>query len=114
VKLEHFTEESIRDPKIMGLVNRIKLNTSIFPETRHIAAVKVKMKQGKEYEKRVDVAKGIEPFAPLTPAEKIEKFINNVTFSKIVPLDKAEKALSLLERIEEVDNITKIIKLLVA
>ena len=114
VKLEHFTEESIRDPKMMGLVNRIKLNTSIFPETRHVAAVKVKMKQGKEYEKRVDVAKGIEPFAPLTPAEKKEKFINNVTFSKIVPLEKAEKALSLLERIEEVDNITKIIKLLVA
>jgi 2-methylcitrate dehydratase PrpD len=113
VKLEHFTEASIKDPKIMDLVNKIRLNVAISPETRHIAGIRVKMRHGKEYEKRVDVAKGIETLIPLTPIEKREKFINNVTFSNTIPLEKAEKALSLLERIEEIDNVTKIIKLLV-
>jgi len=112
VGLEHFTEESIRDPRIIELVGKIRLNTAVFPGSGYIAGLKVRMKQGKVFEKQVNVAKGIETLAPLSPAEKKEKFINNVAFSNTVSLEKAEKALGLLEKIEEVDNITKIVKLL--
>lgn len=114
VKLEHFTDASIKDPKIMDLIDKIRLNATIPPETPSAAGVKVKMRQGKEFEKRVDVAKGFGTLTPLTPAEKREKFMNNVAFSKTVPLEKAEKALSMLERIDEIDNVTRIVKLLVA
>jgi 2-methylcitrate dehydratase PrpD len=113
LQLEHFTEESIKDRRIMDLVKKIRLNVSIPPETRHAAGVRVKTKQGKEFEKRVDIPKGLDTVTPLTPADKKEKFMNNVAFSKTVPLGKAEKVLSMLERLEEIDNLAKIVKLLV-
>jgi 2-methylcitrate dehydratase PrpD len=113
VTLEHFTEESIKDPMMMDLMNKIRLNATISPETRHAAGVKVRMKQGKEFEKRVDVPKGVETLTPLTPTERREKFMNNVAFSKTIPLEKAKKALGLFETIEEIDNVAQILKLLV-
>lgn len=114
VRLEHFTEDLVKDPKILDVINKIRLTATIPPEKFLGASVKVRMRQGGEYEKRVDVPKGDDTIAPLTQDEKIEKFMNNVAFSKTVPLEKAEKALNLLKRLEEVDNISKIIKLLVA
>lgn len=113
VRLEHFTEESIRDPKIADLVDKIKLNTVVFPESGYVAGVKVTMKNGKEFEKRVNVAKGIETLTPLTLAERKEKFMNNVGFSNLLPLKKAERTWKLLERLEEIDNVAKLVKLLV-
>ena len=53
-------------------------------------------------------------FTPLTTADMRAKFFDNVAFSQTISMDKAEKVLGLIERIEEVDNVNKIIKLLVA
>ena len=114
MRLEHFTEEFIKDPKIMNLMNKIRLTATVPSEKPLAAGIRLKMKQGEEYEKRVDVPKGNDIMNPLTADEKREKFINNVTFSKSVPLEKAEKALNLIERLEEVDNVAKIVSLLVA
>ena len=72
------------------------------------------MKQGNEYEKRVDMPKGNGILTPLTTADMRAKFFDNVAFSQTISMEKAEKVLDLIERIEEVDNINKIIKLLVA
>jgi 2-methylcitrate dehydratase PrpD len=114
VKLEHFTEEFIRDPRIMEIVPKIRLTATMPMEKPLGAGVTIKMKQGREYEKTVDMPKGNGVLTPLTPAEKRAKFFDNVAFSKMISLDKAEKALNLLERIEEVDNVAKVIRLLVA
>jgi len=114
VKLEHFTEEFIRDPRIMEIVPKIRLTATMPMEKPLGAGVAIKMKQGGEYEKTVDMPKGNGVLTPLTPAEKRAKFFDNVAFSKMISLDKAEKALNLLERIEEVDNVAKVIRLLVA
>jgi 2-methylcitrate dehydratase PrpD len=114
VKLEHFTEEFIRDPRIMEIVPKIRLTATMPMEKPLGAGVTIKMKQGRQYEKTVDMPKGNGVLTPLTPAEKRAKFFDNVAFSKMISLDKAEKALNLLERIEEVDNVAKVIRLLVA
>jgi hypothetical protein len=74
----------------------------------------VKTKKGSKYETEIAVPKGDDAFTPLTASEKREKFMKNVAYSKTVPMQKAEKALMLLERLEEVDNVTKIVRLLVA
>ena len=114
VKLDHFTEEFIRDPRIMEIVPKIRLTATMPMEKPLGAGVTIKMKQGREYEKTVDMPKGNGVLTPLTPAEKRAKFFDNVAFSKTISPDKAEKALNLLERIEEVDNVAKVIRLLVA
>ncbi len=112
-KLEHYTEEYIRDPKIMEIVSRIRLTTTTPPEKPLGAGVRIKMKQGSEYETRVDMPKGNGVFTPLTPAEKRAKFFDNVRFSNTIPLGKAEKAFSFLDRLEEVDNVRKVVTCLV-
>jgi 2-methylcitrate dehydratase PrpD len=113
VQLEHFSEEFIRDPAIMGVVKKIRLDSAMPPDKPHGAAVRIRTRQGKEYEARVDVPKGSDTFTPLTQAEKREKFRSNVAWSKTVPQDRAEKALHMLEKIEEVNNVAEIITLLV-
>lgn len=113
-KLEHFTEEFIRDPKITDLINKIRLTPTMPLDKSLGARVKIKMKQGNEYEKRVDMPKGNGIFTPLTETDMRTKFFDNVAFSQTISMDKAEKVLSLIERIEKVDNINKIIKLLVS
>jgi len=50
---------------------------------------------------------------PLTKAEIVAKFRANVDFSQTVPRDNAEKALRLLEKLEELDNVNKIVALLI-
>ena len=51
---------------------------------------------------------------PLTKEEIIDKFWANVAFSKTVSRKNAEKALAMLENLEEIDSVPKIVKLLVA
>ena len=112
-KLVHFTDEYVRDEKIADMVNKIRLTSTTSPETPLGAGVKIKMRNGGEYEARVDMPKGHGVLTPLTPAEKKAKFFDNVDFSNTVPGDRAEKALGLLERLEEVDDVTEVFKLLV-
>ncbi len=113
IKLEHFTEEYVRDEKIADLVRKIRLTAKTSPETPLGAGVTIKMKQGSEYETRVDMPKGNGVLTPLSPAEKRAKFFDNVRFSNTISADKAEKALELLESLEEVDNVANIFKHLV-
>ncbi|MBP1611184.1 MAG: MmgE/PrpD family protein, partial [Acidobacteria bacterium] len=73
-KLEHYTEEYIRDPRIMEIVSRIRLTTKTPPEKPLGAGVKIKMRGGGEFETRVDMPKGNGVFTPLTSSEKRAKF----------------------------------------
>jgi 2-methylcitrate dehydratase PrpD len=113
VRLEHFKEKWIRDPAIMEIVRKIRLVPTVPPEKPLAASVKIKTKEGKEYERQVDLPKGSDTFTPLTLEEKKEKFMKNVAFSRMLPMEKAQKALRMLERIEEVDSVVSIIKRLV-
>ncbi len=112
-RLEHFTEPFIRDRLVMDVVKKIRLDGTLSPDTPLGAAVRIRTRQGKEYEARVDMPKGSDSLTPLTPAEKRDKFRSNVAFSRTVQMDRAEEALTLLEKMEEVDDVAKITRLLV-
>lgn len=118
VSLEHYTDEFIRDPQIAELVKKMKITSEGWPtvpgETFFQATtVKVRMEDGKEFSEYVKVARGHEIYAPLTEEEKREKFRNNVEFSKKVTVENAEKALNMLTKLEEVEDIKKIVDLLI-
>ncbi len=114
MRLEHFTEDYIRDPGVLDLVRKTRLTPAIPPETPLAAGVRVIMRNGNQYEKRVEVPKGNEMFSPLTREEKREKFIHNVSFSGTVPLKRAEEAFGMLEHLEEIDDVGRIAALFVA
>ena len=113
IKLEHFGEESIREPKVVDLAQKIKLTGTKPEEKPKAAGLTVKLKGGKEYSANVDFARGDAIDSPMSREEITEKFKANVDFSKTVAREKAEKALHLLENIDGVKNITQIVELLV-
>lgn len=112
VRPEHFTDEYVRDPKVMEMVGKIRLAGTIPAEMPLAARVTVKTKSGEQFEKQVDIPLGNDTFSPLTKEEKKMKFLDNAKFSKMVYREAAEKALRLLERLEEMKNVRRVIKLL--
>ena len=112
IKPEHFSDESIRDPEIYSIINRITLIES--PEIPMLGArLKVKMKDGQEFNVSVDFPAGY-PFSnPMSKQEIINKFRSNIAFSQMVSMKNAEKSLNLIEHLEELDSIKDMVKLLV-
>jgi 2-methylcitrate dehydratase PrpD len=114
VKLEHFTEPFIRDSKVFDLTKKVNLVAAIPSEKMlDTAEVKVRMKDGRELHAHVDAVKGDPIKKPLTKVEIEEKFRANVAFSKTVSKGNAEAVLDMLNHLEEIDDITKVVQLLV-
>jgi 2-methylcitrate dehydratase PrpD len=110
VRLEHFTEKYVRDPKILDLIQKVEIMGALPPDERLAATVTVRMKDGREFSSHVDVPKGDVLYNPLTREEIKDKFRANIAFSQTVKKEKAEKALGLIEALEEVNDVTEIIK----
>ena len=100
------SEEAIRDPAIATLIS--KMNLKEMPAEKHgRAELKLKMKDGQEFTKFTDA-----PEHGLQGRNEIKaKFMDQVEFSKTVTPKNAEKLIKLLEKLEEVNNISQIIEL---
>ena len=108
-KNENFTDEKIRDPKLQALIKKVKLADLDKDEGIEL---EVKMKDGRTFSEYVRVALG-EPYRPLSRDGLIEKFMEQVEFSQMVSQKDAKELIRLVEKLEEVDNIAKIVKLAV-
>lgn len=112
VTLEHFTEEFVRDSKVLNLAKKVKV-TGTLPSDKLLAAeLKVKMKDGGEFFAHVDAPKADPIYAPATRSEIRRKFEDNMASSKAVTKGNAKKALEMFETLEATDDVTEIIKLL--
>ena len=114
VKLEHFTEQFIRDSKVIDLTKKVNLLATI-PSDKMLDAseVRVRLKDGRELAAHVDATKGDPIKKPLTKVEIEEKFRANVAFSKTISKENAETVLDMLNHLEEIDDISKVVQLLV-
>jgi 2-methylcitrate dehydratase PrpD len=113
IKPQHFSDEFIDDPQIKGLISKIKLAElpgAIFQS----AAIKVIMNDGREVSEFTDAPKGHSVRNPMSKEEIIDKFWANVGFSQTVTKENAGRLLKLFEKLEELDQVDRIIKLLVA
>jgi 2-methylcitrate dehydratase PrpD len=107
---EHLSEESIKDPEINSLTQKIRM--AELPGAPELSAkLEIKMKDGQQYHEYIDTPKGDPTHNPMTQEEIKEKFRSNVDFSRAVSKKNAEKMLLLLENLEEVDNIKEIVTL---
>jgi len=110
VKLEHFTEEFISDPDIAKLIQKIEITGTLPPEPHLATELAVIMKDGRKLSAFVDNPRGDARYNPLTREEIKDKFRANAAFSRIVKKEKAERVISMIERLETVSDITEIIK----
>jgi len=104
---ENFTEEGIRNPQIQALIKRITLAN--LDKTEGVE-LEVRMKDGRIYSEYLRTAVG-DPSNPLSRQGLIEKFMNQAEFSKKVTRNNAEKIIEMVEKLEKIDNIQKIIDL---
>jgi 2-methylcitrate dehydratase PrpD len=110
---EHFTEAAIRDPQVNALISKVRFEE--LPGERMLSATKleVKMKDGRQFSEFTDAPKGDPIRNPMSKDEIKDKFRSNVEFSQTVSKDNAEKVLELLDNLEEIDGVNKIVELLV-
>lgn len=113
MRIEHYTEEYIHDPAVIELAAKVTLVPSLPLGKNQAGRLTVRMKDGREFSAYREDPKGW--LDSPTPFEEVrEKFMRNVEFSKTVPLKRAKEALGMIERLEEIDDVGGIARLLVA
>lgn len=113
ISIKHFQENYIKEPEISFLANKVKVEGLESCElNKKSATLKVKMKDGKEYFAEVDFPKGGPVHNSLSKEEIQEKFLKNITFSKTISENNGQKIISLIENLEEVENVSELIYLI--
>ncbi len=112
VRPEHFSDESIRDLRINSLISKIKL--AELPKGEPFSArLEVIMNDGRKLSEFTDVPRGDQLRNPMLKDEIIAKFLANVKFSKTVSRKNAEKLVELLDKLEQLDSVSRVVELLV-
>ena len=110
-KLEHYTDEFIHDPRVIEMVSKVKLIPTFQGKSPRHCQLIIVMQNGETYSAEREEPRGW--LNQITKEEVKEKFRKNVAFSKTISIKKADEALELLDNIEQVENVNKIIELLV-
>ncbi len=112
-RLEHFEESSVRDPKIMDIVKKIKVAPDPILDKRGETALEMQVftRGGAVYSKSIDFPTGF-PENPLTKEENLERFWNCIGYAqKSLPRENIEKLVSLINELEEIKDIRCLIPL---
>jgi 2-methylcitrate dehydratase PrpD len=116
-KLEHFDESYIREPRIMELVEKIRVTPDPDLEGEKAGAsmradMDVTTTAGATYHKTVPIPSGF-PGNPLTNGELIEHFQQAVSYrSKPLPKEKAEGLLSFINQLDQAEDVCALIPLM--
>jgi 2-methylcitrate dehydratase PrpD len=113
VKPEYFCSAYIFDPKIKILIDKIRLMGSVPQEKAPAAEIDVRVKGGSIFTARTDFPKGDFRRTPLSQEEIIAKYRSNVAFSQTVSRENSERALSVIESLEDLEDVRELIRLLV-
>ncbi|MDY6861712.1 MAG: MmgE/PrpD family protein [Thermodesulfobacteriota bacterium] len=116
-KIEHFTDEYIKDKEIRKLIDKIEPEEDITRDcnTRLLETdVEMKLKDGRLLTKKLNVMKG-HPENPVTEDEIVAKFRDTLYFAKSKGIGwnkDPEKIIDAVKNIEDIDDIREIVSLL--
>lgn len=106
IGLDIFTDEAVRDQKILKLAERVQMrldtNLKKIDPAGRPCRVTVRLKNGQSYTREAQHAKGGPEF-PMTEAELEAKFFDCA--KEAMPVDRAQQALDYVARLETLDNI---------
>lgn len=102
-----FTEEKVRDPRIRELLDKIEMYMA--PEFESLgyrgtfnAIVKIILKDGREYDKRVDYGRG-DPMNPLSEEEQMGKYVDCAGL--LLDSERVEKSKQMLSTLEQLADV---------
>jgi len=116
LRLEHFDEPAISEPKIMKMIETIDVTADpdLEKQGHNAIIMHVKTMQGIAYEKMVRSPRG-GPESPLTREEHIERFNNCFGYAgKPLPQENRQRILSMVSRFEELSNVCDLIPFLLS
>ena len=106
---EQYSDEKLKDQRIMQLAAKVKISADSSLLRGVSCAMEMRMKDGAVYTSQVDYAKGsIEN--PMTEKERKDKF--NTLASAVLAADKRQKVISMVEKLEEMDDISRLCEIL--
>ncbi len=109
-----YTEEDLKNPRLLGLARKVQIELDDELERLHPEVfggeVELQLKDGERYSKRVIYQKG-HPKNPLSREEYKAKFREVTRLA--LPEEQTEKALSLVEGLEDLDDVSVILPNLV-
>jgi 2-methylcitrate dehydratase PrpD len=119
-RLNHFDESSVMEEKVLDLIRKIHVSPD--PDLGHpdrqdasthlSVRMKVATKEGAVYHEAVDLPRG-NPRNPLADEEHLERFRDCVNYADIpIPESNVGKAVSLITRLEKVEDVRPLISLL--
>jgi 2-methylcitrate dehydratase PrpD len=108
---EHFTEEAIRDPAISDSIKKITM-AELTQGNMESGGVKVIMKDGREFYEFTEIARG-DPRNPMSKEELLDKYRTNIEFSRTISRENAEEVLKMVENLENLDSVSKLVDLLI-
>jgi len=113
-----FTKEGLKNQQIQQMAERVKVEIDHrLSETSLMSTpsiVEIRTKYGQSFSKRIDFARG-NPKNPISIEETMENFRRCATYASMtLSKEKVEKAIEMIIDLEEVDDISKLPKLLVA
>ncbi len=110
---EHYSPEALNNPALVEFARKVTLNPSS-PDQLPGIDIKVLMNDGTELSAHwIDDNKGDFIDNPLSEEEFHEKYIRNVGYSRMIPINRAEKVFSRIQHLEAENNLTELIQLLV-
>ena len=101
---ENYIEAKIRDPKLQGLIGKVKLGYLDKPDGIEL---EVRMRDGRRFAEYVRTSLG-DPAEPLPREGLIAKFMEQIEFSGLVQTKDAEKMVELVEGLEKVGDVSSI------
>jgi 2-methylcitrate dehydratase PrpD len=113
IRPEHFERSCVHSPEVKSFMDKIRLEQLPGVERELLCAkIIVTMDTGEQYEKLVESPKGDPLGNPISKDDILNKFISNLEFSKKIDSAKGKKLISLLDKLEELENINEVINLL--
>ncbi|RLB07566.1 MAG: MmgE/PrpD family protein [Deltaproteobacteria bacterium] len=115
-KLHHFEESYVKDPQVMELIKKIHVISDPALEKQGHTALEMRVLTtgGNTYLKSIDIAPGF-PGNPLTKEEHEGHFWDCIDFSKRHQIkERAEEIVSLVNRLEELEDVCILIPLLLS
>jgi 2-methylcitrate dehydratase PrpD len=115
-RLEHFSQEAMQNDEILDLARKVEVTPDARLEARGHTPhdLKVFTKDGRELFRQIDIAPGF-PGNPLSDRDHEKRFEDCIGYSKMPIGDKkSKKIVELVHDFEDVDDVRKLVRLLIA
>ena len=118
VGLNEFTDEKLLDARTQDLIKRVKMiadptleDAAKSAKTEYLPSiVRVRMKNGREFMKRVDFPRG-HPYVPLSQEELLKKYRDCAGL--VMPKEDVEQSLDMISNMEAIKDVRTLADLLV-